>query len=116
MSTRSQVYMKNEGIYLYQHMDGSYLAETVQTALSKKWRWDDPEYLTRIIFCEMIKGQEDKETGYGIGTEQHGDIEYLVTVDTEKQTVIIQSGYGKLMEIFKGSFEDFIKSPLEIEN
>ena len=85
MSTRSQVQMLNEGIFLYQHMDGYMLPEIVQSALAKKVRWDDPEYLTRIIFSEMIKGFIDGETGYGISTGQHGDIEWLVVVDIENR-------------------------------
>ena len=49
----------------------------------------------------MIKGSEDEETGYGIGTIQHGDIDTLVVVDVEEQIVIM--GPKDI------SFEDFIK-------
>jgi len=113
MSTRSQVYLPEIGVYLYQHMDGYNLAQEVQIALSKKDRWDDPEYLARIIFCTMLKENEafERTTGYGIGTEQHGDIEYLITVDTTDQTVKVSNGYGsKWTELFKGSFDEFLRT------
>jgi len=87
MGTRAQVFMKDTGVYLYQHWDGDDLFQKVKNAIAKKWRWDDEEYLTRIIFCEMVKDNIDGETGYGIGNSQHGDIEYLVTVDCKNQTV-----------------------------
>jgi hypothetical protein len=50
-------------------------------------RQDDPEYLARIIFSEMIKDDIGGSTGYGIGKEKHGDIEYLVTVDCKKRMI-----------------------------
>ena len=114
MSTRSQVYMICEGVYLYKHHDGYNLAETVQTALQRKERYDDPEYLTRIIFSTMIKDSIDEETGFGIGTQQHGDIEYLVTVNTEKQRVKVEHGHGdNFKTLFEDSFEKFCKANIE---
>ena len=90
MGTRAQVLIKDTGVYLYQHWDGDGLFDTVVKAVNGpvgKNRQSDPDYLTRIIFSAMVKGQENEETGFGIGMEQHGDIEYLVTVDCEKQTI-----------------------------
>jgi hypothetical protein len=90
MGDRGQVFVKDAGVYLYTHWNASNLIETVRQALAKKWRWDDPEYLARIIFCEMVRGSETDETGYGIGTQEHGDIWLLITVDTETQTDTIK--------------------------
>jgi len=90
MGTRAQVFIKDEGVYLYQHWDGDNLMDKVVKAVNSpvgKGRQDDPEYLARIIFCEMVRGDEAGETGYGIGTNMHGDIEYLVTVDCKKRTI-----------------------------
>ena len=98
MGTRAQVYMKDEGVYLYQHLDGYSLMETVTKAVQSdvgKGRQDDPEYLARIIFCAMVKDNIDGETGYGIGTKKHGDIEYLVTVDCKKKTITKLNVYSK---------------------
>lgn len=87
MSTRAQVFINDTGVYLYQHSDGYELARTVKEAIARGERLDDPEYLTRVIFNEMIKDSIGDSTGYGIGTIQHSDIEYLITVDCEKQTM-----------------------------
>ena len=98
MSTRAQVYMKDEGIYLYQHCDGNMLMDKVVKAVQSpagKVRQDDPEYLARIIFCAMVKDDVDGEIGFGIGTKVHGDIEYLVTVDCENKTITEKEIYTK---------------------
>ena len=57
-------------------------------------RLDDAEYLTRIIFCDMVKDNIDGTTGFGIGKEEHGDIEYLVTVYPDR--VVEQHGRTKI--------------------
>jgi hypothetical protein len=95
MGTRAQVLIKDTGIYLYQHYDGNELFDIVKRAIAKKMRWEDTEYLTRIIFSEMIKDNIAGETGYGIGNAQHGDIEFLVIVDTKKQTITEQDIYNE---------------------
>lgn len=87
--------IKDTGVYLYTHWGATELYEDVKNAIRKKWRWDDPEYLTRIIFDEMTKGVQGRETGYGIGTEMAGDIWRLVTVDCEKFTVSVED-YGRI--------------------
>ena len=97
--------------YLYTHCGAWELPEVVQRALSKELRWDDEEYLARIIFCEMVKGDEDGETGYGIGSSQHGDIQRLVEVDCRGQgTVTIYETYRDKMRSW--SFKDYIDSDL----
>lgn len=109
MSTRSQVCMKETGVYLYRHSDGYDLPNTVRVALQRKQRWDDAEYLTRIIFSEVIRGRLDDETGFGIGVKLHGDIQYLVTVDTDKQMIKVETGYDPDWKVLaEESFEDFI--------
>jgi len=92
MSTRSQVKIISDDfnvpIYLYQHCDGYALYKIVKNAIVRgKDRWNDPEYLARIIFSEMIKDSIMDDIGYGIGTSEHGDIEYLVTVNIDNQTI-----------------------------
>ncbi len=119
MGTRSQVHFVNSGVYLYQHWDGNLLASRVQRGLSLNERWDDEEYLTRIIFDSMkseieayLKKEygEEPYTGFGIGTVRHWDIEYLVEIDVEKQTVEVLSGFGDDMASdWIGTFEQFVK-------
>lgn len=90
MGDRGQVYIKDEKTYLYTHWGATDLPAQVERAIAKKWRWDDPEYLARIIFDEMTDGSHGEETGFGIGHSQHGDIWMLVIVDCKKQTVTIK--------------------------
>ena len=53
-------------VNLYSHWGGSDMPETVRVALAKRQRWTDGAYLARIIFCTMIAGDVDGETGFGI--------------------------------------------------
>jgi len=100
MGDRGQI--KIGDVYLYTHWDGSNLKQTLKRALEKQWRWDDIEYLPRIIFEEMIGKEKGTETGFGIGTIQHGDLDYpLIIVDVDNKTII--EGKEEL------SFRDFIE-------
>lgn len=74
-------------IYLYTHWAGSSLPFTLQSALAKRWRWSDDSYLARIIFCEMVKGSEGEETGYGIAIYRPDNEHIVIEVDAEKQEV-----------------------------
>lgn len=74
-------------IYFYTHWSGSDLDSIVRNALAREERWDDPSYLGRIIFCELVKGQEDGTTGFGIDVEIGDGGDQIVTVDMERQTV-----------------------------
>jgi hypothetical protein len=97
-------------VYLYTHWGATELAKKVQEAIAKKWRWDDPEYLARIIF-DCMKGNDiDSGTGYGIGTKKHGDIWCLITVDCKSQTVIVEE-YGKL--VYRSSFREFVNTDFD---
>lgn len=93
MGDRGQVYIKDVKTYLYTHWGATELPEQVEKAIAKKWRWNDPEYLARIIFDEMTDGSHGEETGYGIGNSKHGDIWMLVTVDCQKQTMTVSHGH-----------------------
>jgi len=106
MGDRGQVLIKDTGVYLYSHWGATELVKDVQTALKKRWRWDDEEYLARIIFDVMVGESQGEETSFGIGTEKHGDIWILITVDCGNQTVKVED-YKKV--VFKGSFEEFLK-------
>jgi hypothetical protein len=110
MGDRAQVAIKqDEGlVYLYTHWHGSDLQTIVRRALARKQRWNDEEYLARIIFCEMIKDYEAGETGFGIGLDEHGDSQHpLIIVDPEEQTVTIGA------KVFK--FEKYITMRARVE-
>ena len=132
MGDRVQVHFTETGVWLYSHWDGDNAIEDVRRALAKKWRWDDPEYLARIVFDEMTDGRMD-ETGYGIGTKQHGDVDRVVEIDTEKGLVRLMEGeseasmewarkeygdeipkwYTPAKAIYEGTFVAFIDSDID---
>ena len=89
MGDRANVRVDGAGsVYLYTHWSGSELPETLQRALmAGTGRWNDPPYLARIIFCEMVAGAERSETGFGIsGNVGDGDNRVLI-VDCKAGTV-----------------------------
>ena len=107
-----------KGVYLYTHWGATKLTGDVKRALAKKWRWDNAEYLARIIFDEMkrvgeierdeyrLKAYTDMgETGFGIGLHRCDDIWRLITIDTKNQEVIVEDN-GKEREY---TFEEYIK-------
>lgn len=108
MGDRGQVLIKDEKVYLYTHWGASDMEADVKRAMAKQWRWDDPEYLGRIIFDEMVH-THNTETGYGIGTTEHGDIELLITIDCHKSLITISKKYYKEKSDKTISFNDFIK-------
>ena len=75
-------------IYLYTHWDGEHLEHILRDALIRgRSRWDDPSYLARIIFSEMIQDEVLLTTGYGIAPYAMDDGEFpTIKVDFEKRT------------------------------
>lgn len=130
MGDRVQVHViggYNHDIWLYAHWMGNDLIDTVRTAITKKWRWNDAEYLTRIIFNEMTRGSEFQEISFGIGNYQHGDVYRVVEVDVSNQQVRLRLGdsereiesakqhnfhYTNPSIAWEGSFEDFVNSTI----
>ena len=112
MGDRGNIFItKNEstldgdlGIYLYTHWNGYRIKQTLQTALKRQQRWDDEAYLNRIIFCEMVKGFEEAETGYGISLEMQDNNNDIVNILTDPQEVRIGEE--------KWSFAEFIELSL----
>lgn len=91
MGDRGNIKMTQQGetadLYFYTHYSGSNLGAILKSALVRgRSRWEDEMYLARIIFCEMVKGDEQGLTGAGIGVAQ-GDGAVEFTVDVASQTV-----------------------------
>lgn len=106
MGERGQILIEDCGVYLYTHWEGDNLRKILATALAKKWRWSDPEYLARIIFDVMVGKYQGEETSYGIGTKLHGDLNYpLLKVNCKKETV-----YSLGDDDEEWSFEQFIRN------
>lgn len=70
-------YTDGRAIALYSHWTGSDLEQVLANALKRaQSRWDDSAYLTRAIFCEMVKGDVDGTTGFGIEPATWGEDDY----------------------------------------
>jgi len=92
MGDRANVVVKtgNEQVCLYSHWGGYELPDTLRAAMVRgKPRWDDPQYLARIIFCEMVKNHVMDETGFGISQSIGDGDNQVLTLDMEAQTVKI---------------------------
>ena len=119
MGDRAQVHIKDEKVWLYTHWGRLSLVEDVKRALAKRLRWNDPEYLARIIFEEMVGDQTGTETGFGIGCAQHGDVFDYIEINCENQTVSIvetkrEMGGTDLLVTDTCSFEEFV-SRIELQ-
>ena len=101
------VYEDGKSVYLYTHWYGTDLPSIVAKALDRHVRWEDPSYLTRIIFSEMLDTADalHEETGFGIAPYQV-DIGRMVVVDMRKKTVKVDDDIAQ-------SFESFITRWLE---
>jgi hypothetical protein len=89
MSDRGNIIVKDgdDVVHLYTHWTGSDLPDVLREALRRgRDRWDDHSYLARIIFCEMVMGDEEGTTGFGISAKK-GDDGTDITVDVENQVV-----------------------------
>jgi hypothetical protein len=87
MGDRSQIAIKmptkkdpDAKVYLYSHWGGADVYRDLQEVLAKRARWEDEEYLARMIFCRTVEGDQEGETGYGIGRSAHQDVEHLIPV------------------------------------
>jgi hypothetical protein len=110
----------NEGkdtVWFYTHWRGSEIADVARKALAKRWRWNCPDYLARIVFDVLTDGEQGMETGCGIGV-QPGDNSYaFLVIDCDKQAVYREAdsrpGFNILpkndADLAPVPFEEFIK-------
>jgi len=99
---------KPSDIYLYTHSKGSYIKDVLKAALLRRERWDDPAYLTRIIFNEL-QGDDRGSIGFGISCGICDNEHPLLFVDVDKQEVFTMTESDK-KEYDRMSFEKFIES------
>ena len=111
MGDRGQILIKDTGVYLYSHWGAIDLWGEAWRALKRAPdRWDDPEYLARVIFSEMVRNDIDSTTGFGIGTNVHDDTWRLIEVDCSK-TKITLNDY-KEVKLTK-TFDEFTKMSVD---
>lgn len=82
-------FSNKKSIYFYTHWRGDSIREVVQAALRRRQRWGDESYLARMIFCELVKGHESEESGYGIAPYIPDNEHPIVKVIPRTQTVMI---------------------------
>src|SRR5438046_10751267 len=74
-------------VYLYTHLGGSDLKETLAMALEKgRDRWNDGSYLARVIFQGLI-GTDDGVTGYGLSSSPTDNEHPFLVVDVDANTI-----------------------------
>ena len=108
MGCRAQVKIVDTNVYLYTHWNGNTLADVLRRAIIRGYeRWDDPEYLARIIFCEMVQDDINGTMGYGIGTTLNDDNEWLIAVSCKHQTVVV----AEMVATWSYIHEKFVQMP-----
>ena len=81
----------SDAVWLYTHWGGSDLNTILANALLRgKDRLDDPSYLTRIIFCELIGDDIAGTTGFGISTR----------MDDNEYDVLLVNPFASVVYIF----------------
>jgi len=113
MGDRANVYVKdgNSGVYLYTHWTGTKLPGVVQSALRRgESRWNDGQYLARVIFNEMTRGDEDGVTGFGISSVLCDNNHPIIVVDTSTETVGLADEGDEILGIVQADwpFADFV--------
>ena len=77
-------------VVLYTHWGAHEMLSDLKEVLSKRKRWGDASYLSRMIFSKMIRDDIDGETGYGIMTNNVNDAEQEIVVDCDRQEIIVK--------------------------
>ena len=92
-------------IWLYGHWMGEDSIRIVRDVLSRKERWGDSPYLARMFFSQMVAGDLDSDTGYGISTTMCDNEYPIIVVNPSDQTVHLEEYiWGELPD---GSTERF---------
>lgn len=111
MGDRANVFVRDgdeHGVYLYTHGHGTVLPGILRDALRRgKGRWDDSQYLARIIFCEMVKNDVKGLTGFGITSRVWDGDDRVIVVDPDTLTVKVRNRTW--------SFEEFCALDSELE-
>lgn len=109
MSLSANICVRNSirdsgGVFLYTFSGRKNLPCLLQKALSRRQRWYDAPYLTRIIFDEMAAGTHGEEIGFGISSYCHEAYTHVMYVCCNEERIIISDGA-------QYSFEEFLELP-----
>lgn len=103
---------KTKRVWFYTHWSGYSMDSIIAAALERgKDRWNDDQYLARIIFCELVKGNEMDVTGFGIGVEPGDNGHAFRIVDIEAKTVFQEGDTREGFNILPGKESDLQPVP-----
>ena len=109
-SAQVQVIGEHGSMYLYTHDTASTLVSVVHEVLSRRKRWDDVDYLARMIFCAMVPYDKwHDDAGFGIGTQYYVDTNLLIVINAVTKRVSISS-YGSGVDGVTMDLEDFVQN------
>ena len=97
-------------VVLYTHWGANDMLSDLKLVLKRKKRWSDAAYLSRMIFCQMVKGEERGETGFGIMTCNIGDAEEEIVVDCDRQEVIVKGSDNNKSYTFSELAEQYAEA------
>lgn len=87
-------------VFLYTHYGVNEMLSDVKRALNRRKRWDDPAYLARIVFCEMMRNGYNNDTAamedslsFGIQPYPAGDAEIEIRINFKFKTVEVNNKY-----------------------
>jgi hypothetical protein len=102
MGDRCNVYITGAEVFLYSHWGGDSIAITVRDALKRgKERWSDGQYLPRIVFCEMIRGDIDGLIGFGIANAIWDNGRPIIVLDTTTMKASVTRGSHDKADVAK---------------
>lgn len=105
-------------VFFYTHWSGYNIKSTLQRALKRgKERWDDPQYLSRVIFCELV-GKDTGISGFGITTKIGDSGHQLLCVNMKEQKVRERASPSDISAkvVKEWTFEEFSKLTFKDED
>jgi hypothetical protein len=100
-------------VFLYTHDMAHHMVHTLYDVLSKKEKWNDPDYFTRMLFCRMVpKELWYSNEKFGIGTQMYADIKYLITIHVQQQKILMNhwDEYGIISHGDYYTYEEFLNN------
>ena len=112
MGDRGNIVVKSgdSTVYLYTHWRGSDLPVITKMSMKSERarnRWEDAYYLARILFQDLMAGDES-EYGFGISSQIGDGVDKQLIINVDNQTVQWISAYDKSNKTFTKTFEEFV--------
>ena len=97
-------------VVLYTHWGAHEMLSDLKAVLSRRQRWGDASYLSRMIFSKMIRNDIEGETGYGIMTNNVCDAEEEIIVDCDRQEIIVKGNDNNKTYAFSELAEQYAEA------